>query len=175
MTEPTWAIVRTRTRCEDIVERGFLAAGYRAYVPRFRVLTYPHGQQRKPGATMRALFPGLVFVQDWRGWPKEPISHVIGRVPWGSGHAQLSGADIAILMDRERRGEYEPHAPRPPANGIVTQSIAIGEDVEFTLAGEVVCGVLRDLSENGRATIGALIFGREVPMQVATADLRIAG
>jgi hypothetical protein len=175
MTEPTWAIVRSRTRCEDIVCQGFLNAGYRAYVPRFRVLTYPHGQHRKPAATMRALFAGLVFVQDWRGWPREPISQVIGRLPWNGGHASLSGADIAVLMDRERQGFYEPHAPRPPANGHVVPHVQVGDQVEYYLAGQLVEGVLRDLSESGRATIRVAMLGREVEMRVDAVDLRATG
>ena len=174
MTEPTWAIVRTRTRCEDIVERGLQAAGYRTYVPRFRVLIYPHGQHRKPAATMRALFSTLVFVQDWRGWPKEPISHVVGLMPWSlnGAHASLSGADIAVLMDRERRSVYEPHAPRPPVNGVVMQHVQVGDQVEYQLAGTAIAAVLTALSPSGRATIQALFLGRETVLEVEASDLR---
>lgn len=177
MTEPSWAIVRSRSRCEDIVERGFQAAGYRAYVPRFRVLTYPHGAQRKPSATMRPLFASLVFVQDWRGWPdirQHRISQVIGLMPSSriGLPATLSGADIAVLMDRERLGKYEPHAPRPPANGVVVAHVHIGDQVEYELAGQLIEGVLQDLSESGRATIRIAMMGREVDVPVQAAELR---
>lgn len=180
MNEPAWAIVQSRTRCEDIVERGLQAAGYRTYVPRFRVLTWPHGQRRKPAATMRALFSGLVFVQDWRGWPDRSanrIPQIVGlmKLPGASAHATVGLADIAKLMRQECAGMYDPHAPRPPANGVVTPAIEIGEQVEYDLAGQAIAAVLRELSDDGRATIGALIFGRETRMQVEASDLRIAG
>lgn len=177
MTEASWAIIRSRTRCEDIVAQGFLNAGYRAYVPHFRVLSWPHGAQRKPAATMRALFSGLVFVQDWRGWPKDRISHIIGLMPSPKAGvpAMLSGTDIAILMDRERLGQFELHAPRPPANGFVIPHVAVGEQVEFELAGQMIEGVLRDLSPDGRATISAAMFGGTVDVRVNAADLRTAG
>lgn len=175
MTEATWAIIRTRHRCEDIVERGFLWAGYRTYIPRFRMLTYPHGQQRKPAAIMRPLFAGIVFVQDWRGWPKEPISQVIGLMPWSlnGAPAALSGADIAVLMDRERSGVYEPHAPRPPANGVVIPAMEIGDLVEYDLAGQAIAAVLKELSKDGQAKIGAMVFGREITLKVQASDLRL--
>lgn len=175
MTEAAWAIVRTRSRCEDIVAQGFLNAGYRAYVPRFRVLLWPHGEHRKPIATMRALFAGLVFVQDWRGWPQDRISQVIGLMPSAQAGmpARLSADDIAILMDRERRGVYEPHAPRPPANGIVIpDALTVGDAVEYDLAGTVIEAAISALSPNGRATIRASIFGRETEMKVDAAELR---
>lgn len=177
MTEPAWAIVRSRTRCEDIVERGLRDAGYRTYVPRFRTLTWPHGTQRKPAATMRALFSGLVFVQDWRGWPKEPISQVIGLMlsPRPGIPCALSGTDIALLMERERLGIYEPHHPRPPANGIVMAHVDIGDAVEFDLAGQAISGILDELSPNGSALIRAAILGRDVQIRVEAADLRAAG
>lgn len=175
MTEAAWAIVRTRSRCEDIVERGFLCVGYRAYIPRFRMLTYPHGQKRKPSAVMRPLFAGIVFVQDWRGWPKEPIGQVIGLMPWSlnGSHAALGGADIAILMDRERSGVYEPHAPRPPANGVVIPGMEIGNLVEYELAGQAIAAVIKELSKDGQAKIGAMVFGREITLKVPAGDLRI--
>lgn len=176
MTEPSWAIVRTRSRCEDIVERGLREAGYRAYVPRFRVLTYPHGMQRKPAATMRPLFSGLVFVQDWRGWPKERISHVVGMMKSPAGaHATISGSDIAILMDCERLGKYEPHAPRPPANGVVVPHLAVGQQVEYDLFGTAIRAVIDDLSPNGRATIAAIFFDRVTNLDVDVTGLRVVG
>jgi hypothetical protein len=178
MTEPTWAIVRSRTRCEDIVAQGFLNAGYRAYVPRFRVLTWPHGAQRKPAATMRALFSGLVFVQDWRGWPQDRISQVIGPMPSPQPGipATLSGADIAVLMDRERLGQYDLHAPRPPANGVVIpDALKLNDAVEYDLAGTVIEAVVRDLSPSGRAIIEGLFLGRVTRMTVETSELRAVG
>lgn len=178
MTEPSWAIVRTRTRCEDIVAQGFLNAGYRAYVPRARVLLLPHGEGRRSKATMRALFSGLVFVQDWRGWPdcrEHRISQVIGLMPSPRPGvpAKLSGEDIATLMERERRGEYERHAPRPPANGIVIRDdLSIGQQVEYDWVGNVVEAAVKSLSPAGQATISAIVFGRAVDMVVDAAELR---
>lgn len=175
MSEPTWAIVRTRSRCEDIVAQGFLNAGYRAYVPRGRVLLQPHGAQRKPIATMRAVFSGLVFVQDWRGWPKDRIGQVIGLMPGmrSGSHAILSAADIAILMAQECRGGYEIQAPRPPANGIVMpDTMSVGDVVEYDFAGTMIEAALTALSPAGRATIRGAIFGRETNIEVDASELR---
>lgn len=174
-TEPSWAIIRTRIRCEDVVERGLRENGYRAYVPRFRVLIWPHGAKRKPAATMRALFSGLVFAQDWRGWPREPISQVIGLLPSSRNGipAALSGTDIAVLMDRERLGQYDIYAPRPPANGVVIpDALKIDDAVEYELAGTVIAAVVRDLSPSGRAIIEGLFLGRVARMSVETSELR---
>lgn len=175
MTEPTWAIIRARTRCEDIVAQGFLNAGYRAYVPRFRILLTPHGRHRRPTATMRALFAGLVFVQDWRGWPQERISQVIGLMPGArlGAYATLSASDIAVMMGLECSGFYEPQAPRPPANGVVLpDALSVGDEAEFDLAGELVQGTIKRLSKAGRATMTACVFGRDVEVQVDSAELR---
>lgn len=178
VTEPSWVIVRSRTRCEDIVERSFQASGYRSYVPRYRALLTPHGAQRRPVAAMRPLFAGLVFVQDWRGWPKERISQVVGLMPSSRNGvpAVLSGVDIALLMERERSGKYEPHAPRPPANGIVVRAdLQVGEQIEYELAGQIIEGVLRELSEAGQALIRIAMLGRDVDLPVEAADLRAVG
>lgn len=178
LTEPSWVIVRARSRCEDIVAQGFLNAGYRAYVPRYRVLLAPHGAQRRPIATMRALFAGLVFVQDWRGWPdrrEHRISQVIGLMPGmrSGSNATLSGRDIATLMEHERIGAYEPHARRPPANGLVLRDdLQVGQAVEYDIAGTVVEAVVMELSPDGRATIQAAMFGREPVFKVDAGELR---
>ena len=175
MTEPTWAIIQTRTRCEDIVAQGFLNAGYRAYVPRYRVLLKPHGAHRKPVATMRAVFGGLVFVQDWRGWPKERISQVVGLMPGtrSGSYLSLSGDDIATLISLECSGFYEPHAPRPPANGIVLPDVLnVGDEAEFQLADEIMRGTIKRLSKAGRATMNACVFGRDIEIEVDAAELR---
>lgn len=167
MTEPSWAIVRTRHRCEDIVAQGFLNAGYRAYLPRGRVLVLPHGLQRKPAAVMRAIFAGLVFVQDWRGWPQERISQVIGLMPgMRSGrYASLCGADIAALMEGERLGEYD--------GGIAPKGdLRVGQKAQIEIFGEVIGGAIKRLTPAGRATLRASVMGREVDIQVDTSELR---
>lgn len=178
MTEPTWAIVRTRSRCEDIAAQGFLNAGYRAYVPRYRVLLWPRGASRKPAATMRALFSGLVFVQDWRGWPdrtQNRIAQVIGLVPGmrANEFARISGADVAVLMDRERRGSYEPpEVRRPPANGIVLRDdLEPGDSVGYEWVGLQIEATLDELSPEGAAIIRTWALGREVRLKVDAADL----
>lgn len=167
MTEAAWAIVRTRHRCEDIVAQGFLNAGYRAYLPRGRVLVLPHGAQRKPAAVMRALFAGLVFVQDWRGWPQERISQVIGLMPGmrSGSYASLVGADIAALMEGERLGEYD--------SGIAPKGdLKLGQKAEIELSGQVIQGGITRLTLSGRATLNACIMGRYTDIEVDTSELR---
>lgn len=178
MTEPTWAIVRTRSRCEGIAASDLSDAGYRAYVPRLRVVLLPHGRHRKATMTMRALFSGLVFVQDWRGWPERntnPIRQAVGLMPGmrSGSYAALSGQDIAVLMDRERRGLYEANgAKRPPARGIVLRDdLELGERVEYEWIGKIVDATLDELSPDGRAIIRASILGRDVPLKVDAAEL----
>lgn len=168
MTEPTWAIITTRAMCEDIVERGFWQAGYRAYVARYRKVLQPHGRHRTSTATMRPVFQGLVFVQDWRGWPQEKISHVVGRLSSRSGrHLALNGADVALIMERERAGMFDLHAPRPPANGVVARDdLTIGEAVEFDLSGQTILATLDGLSDAGRATVTYMMLGRSVTSEV---------
>lgn len=179
MISTHWTIVQTRTRCEDVVERGLLNAGYRTYVPRGRVLLAPHGRERKLRAVMRPVFGGLVFVQDWRGWPSETISHVIGLMPGPRSGvpAKLSAADVAVLAARELQGEFDAAAAkRPPARGIVVRDdLEIGADVEFELSGIQIAGVLAELSAEGRAIVEASMFGRVVRHAVNAEALAAAG
>jgi hypothetical protein len=173
--EPAWVIVTTRSMCEDVVERGFWQAGYRAYVARYRRVTQPHGYNRKPAAVMRPVFPGLVFVQDWRGWPPERISHVVGLMSSSRATtAKLSGQDVAIIMERERTGQFEPNARRPPTNGIIIRDdLNIGDDIEFELSGRAIEAILEGLSEDGMATIRYSFFGRSNTSRIEADVLRV--
>lgn len=173
--EPAWAIITTRSMCEDVVERGLWQSGYRAYVPRFRKVIQPHGTQRKPAATMRPVFSGLVFAQDWRGWPTQPISHVIGlmKSTRSGGLAKLSGQDVRFIMDRELAGLFDKMA-RPPSNGTLTRDdLVVGERVEFDLSDNVMQAVLDGLSDDGRATVRSMILGRWVKTEVDADTLRV--
>ena len=91
-------------------------------------------------------------------------------------YASLSASDIAVIIDHELSGAYEPAAPRPPANGVVMpDAISIGDTVECDFAGAAIEAVLEALSPSGRATIRASMLGRDTRIDVDAADLRIAG
>ena len=174
LTEASWVIVETRAMCEHTVERSLRDAGYRTCVPLARQLRRPHGQDRKAIAIMRPVFSGIVFVQDWRGWPERTVTGVyrLMRGPRGA-NATLSGRDIAIIQDRERSGAFETSYPRPPANGIVTRDdLVIGEQVEYEVSDRTILGALEELSEDGMAVVRSLVFGREVRINVAADALR---
>lgn len=178
MTEPLWVIATVRTMSEDIVERAFLFEGYRTYVPRYRCMLAPHGARRSATATMRPLLPGIVFVQDWRGWPKRAISGIVGLMRRGQTRnpATLSGTDIATIQQRERQGAFD-RGLRPPAAGVLLRDdLAIGERIECEIAGQEIAGILNDLTPNGKATITAIIMGRETVIHgVEAAELRAVG
>ena len=46
-------------------------------------------------------------------------------------------------MDRERTGQFDKMAPRPPSNGTLTRNdLSIGEAVEFEISGSVIMASL---------------------------------
>lgn len=173
MTAPAWTIVMTKSMHEEIAERSLRQAGYRVYLPRYRKLISPHGRQRKPTTAMRPLFSGLLFVQDWRGWPEVPITGTTGLMQASPGVAKLSDHDITLIMGRERACEFD-DVRRPQGSGlIIRDDIEPGDDVEIEAFGARILGVLDELSENGKAIVSAMVFGRSVRMEVDAAALEL--
>lgn len=153
-----WAIVQIRSGSEEAAEKRFRQSGYRPYLPHYRKLISPHGRNRKPTPVMRPVFTGLLFVQDWRGWPILAIPGSMGLMPASGGRkAQLSDDDVAKMQAKERAEEFD-KGLRPPTNGIMTRDdLAIGDTVEFEISGRQILGILEDLSPNGKAIIREMI------------------
>lgn len=167
MPLPAWVIVVTKPLAEEAAERSLRQAGYRVYLPRYRKLLLPHGVDRKSNHTMRPLFERLVFVQDWRGWPKSSITGAIGLMPSRPGIAKLSDADVAIIMERERAGEFDMVGPHG-----IRGDLEPGDKVEFETAfGAKIMGVLEELSPNGKAVVWTMIFDRVVRTEVGAGTL----
>lgn len=175
MTAPAWAIVVAKSMQEEIAERSLRQAGYRVYLPRYRKLISPHGRERKPTTAMRPLFSGLLFVQDWRGWPSVPVHGTVGVMQARPGIAKLSDIDVALIMDRERACEFD-DVSRPQGNGLVIRDdIKPGQEVEVEAFGMRILGVLNELSDNGKAVVSAMMFGSSVRMEVDAAALEPVG
>jgi hypothetical protein len=168
---PFWVIVETKQSAEEVAERSLRQAGYRVYLPRYRKLLSPHGRGRQPVTSMRPLFARVLFVQDWRGWPALPISGTVGlmllrpQVP-----AKLSDEDVVLILERERAGEFDEALPNG-SGGAVRTDIELGEEVEFEVFGRRILGVLDELTDDGKAVVSALMFGRIVSTSVSAAGL----
>lgn len=169
---PDWVIVETQTSSEELVERGLRVAGYRVYVPRYRKSMSPHGQARRGPASMRPLFSRLVFAQDWRGWPELSISGARGLMRSSPGVARLVDADVALIMHRERAGEFD-ELRHPRGSGkYIRDDIIPGDEVDLELFGRRVMAVLTELTPGGKAVIEALLFDRMVRTEVDAETLR---
>jgi len=162
----SWVIAQTNPGAEDSAERALRFAGYRAYFPRYRALAYPHGRDRRPIPTLRPVFLRICFVQDWFGWPSVSISSVTGLMTLQPGiAANLSDADIALIMDRERNREFDEARPA----GL----FAVGDEVEIDAFGTRILGVLEGLSEDGKAIVRTMLLGRPVRTSVSTTRLQV--
>jgi hypothetical protein len=161
-TAPSWVIVQTNA--EERTEVDLRRAGYRAYVARYRRLTSPHGADRRQLTTMRPVFPGIVFVQDWRGWPKQQI----GGEPRlmlayrGSRPATLDDRDIDLIMRKERALEYDDIRYPAGSGPLLRDDLEFGGLVGFERFGERITGVLEELTDNGKAIVRSIFFGRDV-------------
>lgn len=160
---PPWVIVLTKSTAEEAVERSLRQVGYRVYVPRYRKVLLPHGSQRRPDQMMRPLFPGLVFAQDWRGWPDVSIVGATGLMQSRlAGVSHLGDPDVALIMERERAGDFDMAGPRGNG-GAQRRDLAIGDHVEFEVAfGTKIMGILEELTPQGKAVVSTMIFGRIV-------------
>jgi len=166
MTEPTWAIVRTLPQAEEVAERSLRQVGYRAYLPRYRKLILPHGRDRKPATVMRPLFVGIIFAQDWRGWPSHTVTGTAGLMRLAGHNAALSHADIEIMQAKERACEFD-DLKRPPAGGVVIRDdIKPGDECEVEFFGERLEAKLDGFSDDGKAILRMVILGREVRTKV---------
>jgi hypothetical protein len=169
---PAWVIVETKPSAEEVAERSLRQAGYRVYLPRYRKVLSPHGRARQPVTTMRPLFARVLFVQDWRGWPAMGMSCMVGlmllrpQVP-----AKLSDEDVALIIERERAGEFDESAPSGSGAAVRTD-LDLGEEVELEAFGSRIMGVLDELTDDGRAIISALMFGRIMSIRVSAAGLK---
>lgn len=163
---PAWVIVRTKSLCEEVVERSLRQAGYRSYLPRYRKLLAAHGIKRRPIASMRPLFPGLCFAQDWRGWPDTSISGAVGLMQGRPGVARLCDADVALIMSRERAGDFDDIRHPRGSGKYIRDDIKPGDEVEIAAFGRRVLGVLAALTPTGKAIISAMIFDRLVRVEV---------
>lgn len=167
MTEPSWAIVRTLPQAEEAAERSLRQVGYRAYLPRYRKLLLPHGRDRKPATVLRPLFAGIVFAQDWRGWPQQSVTGTNGLLKVAGNTAKLAAADVDIMRRKEWDCEFD-DIKRPPSGGVVIRDdIKPGDDCEVEMFGQRVMAVLDELSEDGKAVLRVAILGREVRTEVA--------
>lgn len=160
----TWVVMITKPSAEEMVEHGLEAAGYRVYVPRYRKKMEPHGAMRRPAGSMRPLFPQIVFVQQWRGWPQPPISAAERLLSLAPGrHAELHESDLAVLMAREFALEFDEVVP--VGASLIRQDLEPGEEVEIDL-GTRIQATLDQLTPDGRAILSACLFNRLVPTSV---------
>jgi hypothetical protein len=171
---PWWTIVEVRAGFERNAQHAFQEAGYRIYAPLYRRELQPHGPNRKSVLVMRRVFPGLLFAQDWRGWPDQrqhQIAGVIRLMPWMGGVAKLSDEDVAKMMLKERTCDID-DIRRPPTNGaFVRDDIEKGDSVEMELHGHRIAGILEDLSEDGKSKISAYFMGAQRLFRDIDADV----
>ena len=105
---------------------------------------------------MRPLFQSIVFVQDWRGWPKYWINGVVRLLSRNGGLVQVSDLDIQIMMDRERRREFD-QVLYGPAGAVIRDDLVIGGEYQVELFGKRIMASLEELSSSGRATVRDLL------------------
>lgn len=161
IVEPSWVVVITKPMAEEIAERSLRQAGFRVYLPRYRKEMRPHGSARRGKPSMRPLFAGYLFVQDWNGWPDDPINGTIGLMKSAARNVEIAETDIVRIIDSERAGEFD-EMPSPRSRRAKRTDLTVGDTVEMDLLGVRVLGVLDDLSESGKAIVRAMMFNREV-------------
>jgi hypothetical protein len=105
---------------------------------------------------MRPLFQGIVFVQGWRGWPKYWINGVVRLMSRNGGLVQVSDLDIQIMMDRERRREFD-QVLYGPGGAVIRDDLIIGGEYQVELFGNRIMASLEELSSSGKATVRDLL------------------
>lgn len=171
-TDTSWMIMQSAAveRTETDARR----VGYRVYVPRYRKLISPHGADRRSAVTIRPVFDGVLFVQDWRGWPKQTIGGEprLMRAHRKGDYAKLSAGDIELMMRKEIAREYD-DVKYAIGDGrpVLRDDLTIGGQVSFERFGDRVVGVLEELSENGMAFVRAHFLGREIKIAIAAREL----
>lgn len=151
-----WVVVATRSAMEFTVARALGEAGYRTFVPVIRRIVRPH---RGPAAPrMLPMLPGYLFAQEWVGWPKQVIAGIWGILRDAAGNPRhISDADVLAL----RRHQIERDEPWPCARRRVRTDLAIGDEVRIDLGGEAIPARIKGLSDDGKAVVTAMLFGRE--------------
>ncbi|HLX18440.1 MAG TPA: transcription termination/antitermination NusG family protein [Bradyrhizobium sp.] len=172
----SWVVVITKPAAEEIAERDLRRAGYRVYLPRYRKLLSPHGRDRRPVTSMRPLFTGYLFAEDWRGWPRETVHGVEGLLhrSGSSRHALFSGADIQAIRDRESSFDEMRYAAGQ-GRAMIREDVSVGDVMTVDIGSIPMQAVLRELSADGRALVEVMIFGRVTPMRVEQEALLAAG
>ena len=170
-TTPPWVVVITKPAAEEVAERNLRQAGYRVYLPRYRKLMRPHGSDRRGQPSMRPLFVGYLFVHDWRGWPEVPINGVLRLMQSVGRTVEMADSDLLRIWERERQGRFD-EVPTPRSR-VQRTDLEIGGTYEFDALGGCIEATLEDLSENGKAVVRALMFGREIPWTVDADELRV--
>ena len=164
---PDWTVLETKSMAEEVAERSLRQSGYRTFLPRYRRVLRPHGRLRQTTSALRPLFPGLLFVADWRGWPDVPISGTVGLIMVRPGvPAKLPDVDIALIMERERAGEFDEVQYARGSGLVIRSDITPGDAVDIEIFGTRVMGVLEELTAAGKAVVHAMVFGREVRTEV---------
>lgn len=143
----------------------------RNYAPYYRRIV--HTRDGRPETRLTPVFSGILFVQDWRGWPKYTIRRNRGLMRRGNGNiATISDDDIWVIMRKEREMKYDEVRFRLGGKAVVRDDIEVGDRVTFDRLGQRVEGVLAEaLSPNGLAVVRALFFGRETRTTVPAAEL----
>jgi hypothetical protein len=85
--------------------------------------------------------------------------------------ARLADTDVALIIERERAGEFDESAPTGSGAAVRTD-LDLGEEVELEAFGSRIMGVLDELTDDGRAIISALMFGRIMSIRVSAAGLK---
>lgn len=150
-----WVIIVSQS--PDQSERDFRRAGYRTHITRYRRMLSPHGVDRRCVTAMRSLFPGLVFVQDWRGWPRHSISgepRLMPNAAGGGAPAHLGDDDMMRLICDEWKGDFDDIKwPFGDGKPIVRQDLVVGMELVGEKLGMRIVGTLAKLSRAGKATL----------------------
>lgn len=167
-----WIVIITMSGGEDKCERALHEAGYRVYVPRYRKKIQPHGADRKAKPVMRPVFEGYVFVHDWRGWPDgHQILKAGERMMMRPGNrpVELKNVDIEVIRRREIEGEFD-QIETPRGKELKRTDIEAGDPVELELFGNRQA-VLEELTDDGKAVVEMMWFGRQLSVKVKADDL----
>lgn len=165
-----WVIAETEAGRDEVAERSLRREGYRVYLPRRRVVLYPHGNNRRATAIMRVLLPGYIFVQDWRGWPKNALQGTRGTlVKFGSQIASISALEINQFRQREDAGDFDDLLPGHKCDHLKIGSKVRAFDGPF--AGFDL--LLSELSDNGRAIVKLMVFDRPTSVDIDARNLEV--
>lgn len=166
----SWVIVATRPSSEYTAADSLRRAGYRVYLPQRKV----HLASWRLGAlTLRPLWPGYLFCHDWRGWPEQQVEGEPRLLKRSGEVVSMPRGDVALIRDRELSGAFDD--PLPGSKSLKRTDIVAGDSVTFDFGGRDIPGVLDELSDDGKAILRAILFGRETVIRDVPQDsLRLA-